>query len=133
MVAGISASMATAMAQQSSTTFSGDQFGVSGAQGLNVNNDSLVVQATNIMNAIFILLGFVATLFIIYAGIRLIVSRGQEDAMKEAKQILLYAVAGFALILVSWGIVRLIVSLLLAGNTSTGGAPFSGEYSPAGN
>lgn len=129
---GAYATVATAMAQQSSPTFAGDQFGVSGAGGLNVNKDSLVVQVTNITNAIFLLLGFVATLFIIYAGVRLIVSRGQEDAMKEAKQILIYSVAGFALILVSWGIVRLIVSLLLAGNTAQN-APFSGEYNPAGN
>lgn len=138
LMGGIYATLVPAMAQdafQQSSTFGGDQFGTGGATGLNVNRGSLVGQITEITNAVFILLGFVATLFIIISGIQLVVSRGNEDAMKKAKQTIIYAVAGFALILVSWGIVRLIVSLLLAGSTpgSNQNAPFQQEYTPAAN
>ena len=137
LMGGIYATLVPAMAQdafQQSSSFGGDQFGTGGATGLNVNRNSLVVQITNITNAVFILLGFVATLFIIISGIQLVVSRGNEDAMKKAKQTIIYAVMGFALILVSWGVVRLIVSLLLAGSSGPStNAPFQQEYTPAAN
>ena len=94
-----------------------DPFGLSNADKFaGVNKGSLIDQITNITNAVMIVLGILAVLMIIYSGVRLIASRGDEGAMKEAKKVLTYSVIGFVLIALSWGIVRLVISLVGAGN-----------------
>lgn len=59
-------------------------------------------------------LGFVAliaVLILIYAGIRLILSVGNQDAMKEAKGLLTRALVGFFIIIISLALVTFVIQL----------------------
>ena len=59
-----------------------------------------------------VLLGIVAVLIIIWSGVKLIISQGNEEAVKSAKKTLLYAAAGFALIVLSYAIVNTLLAFL---------------------
>lgn len=129
---------ATAMAQttggytQRAGNIQNDPFGLSGTGGLKaVNQNSLVNQVTNIINIITILLALIAVCFMVYAGIQLITSRGDEKKQEEAKKILINAVIGFVLIAISGGVVSLVVSVVMgAGQTDITTNPAAQEYLP---
>lgn len=57
-------------------------------------------------------LALAAVVVIIYAGIRLIVSIGEESARENAQKILLYTVMGLCIVLLSRVIVAFILSIL---------------------
>ncbi len=78
-----------------------------GAGGL-----QLVVLA--IVNFILRSVGAVAVLIVIYAGIRIIISRGNEEGVTEAKKILTYTVVGLILVLCADAIVTYVLSVLTA-------------------
>lgn len=65
------------------------------------------------------LLGIVAVLIIIWSGVKLIISQGNEDAIKDAKKTLIYAAAGFALIVLSGVIVNTILGFLGSGQITS--------------
>lgn len=125
---------ATAFAQypDRNTSIQNDPFGLSGTGGLKaVNQNSLVNQVTNIINIITILLALIAVCFMIYAGVQLITSRGDEKKQEEARKILVNAVIGFVLIAISGGIVSLVVSIVMgAGTSHPTQTSLSGEYVP---
>lgn len=111
-----------------------DPFGLSGTGGLRaVNQNSLVNQVTNIINIITILLALIAVCFMIYAGIQLITSRGDEKKQEEAKKVLINAVIGFVLIAISGGVVSLVVSIIMGAGTTDpiNQNPLAGEYTPS--
>lgn len=54
-------------------------------------------------------LGLVAVAFVIYAGVLMVTSQGEDEGTGKAKKILLYAGIGIIIILLSFAIVRLIV------------------------
>jgi hypothetical protein len=54
-------------------------------------------------------IAFVAVIIIVIAGVRLIVSQGEDDAVDKSKKTILYVVIGLIIILLS----RLIVSFVL--------------------
>lgn len=109
-----------------------DPFGLSGTGGLRaVNQNSLVNQVTNIINIITILLALIAVCFMIYAGIQLITSGGNEEKRKDAQKILINAVLGFFLIAISGGVVSLVVSIIMgAGTQNPAASGLSGEFTP---
>ncbi len=65
----------------------------------------------SLLNTVLFLLAFVAVLIIIYAGIELIISRGNEEKLKSARKTLVYAALGFALIMLSFQIVDFIINI----------------------
>ena len=132
----------TAVAFAGDTTYStrsgniqNDPFGLSGTGGLQaVNKNSLVNQVTNIINIITILLALIAVCFMIYAGIQLITSGGDEKKQEAAKKILINAVIGFVLIAISGGVVSLVVAIVMgAGSATPTSTPLSGEFTPGTN
>ena len=56
------------------------------------------------------------TLAILYAAFQMITARGNEEQFKLGKKVLLYAVIGFAILLVSEGLIKLIESILVGNN-----------------
>ena len=54
-------------------------------------------------------LGLVAVAFVVYAGVLMVTSQGEDENTGKAKKILLYAGAGIVIVLLSFAIVRLIV------------------------
>ena len=59
----------------------------------------------------------VAVVMIVYAGVIFLTSRGDPAKVTKAKQILLYAVVGLAIILIGKGFITLIESILNLGTT----------------
>ncbi len=87
-----------------------------GAVNSNQNLGQIVM---GLLQNLLMLLGIVAVLIIIFAGVQLIMSQGNEEALKKAKKTLMMAAAGFALIVLSWAIVGFIISALSGGNVAS--------------
>lgn len=66
-----------------------------------------------IMQGILGLLGFATTLMIIYYGYRYMTSAGNEETIDAAKRGLKYAVAGFAIAILSYTIINIVRNALL--------------------
>ncbi|RJQ30736.1 hypothetical protein C4572_03645 [Candidatus Parcubacteria bacterium] len=52
----------------------------------------------------------IAALFIIYSGLKLVMARGSEDKIKDAKNGLLWSIIGTAILLGAWVIVEILQS-----------------------
>lgn len=62
-----------------------------------------------IANILFFIIGAVAVIMIIYAGVRYTTSGGNPEAVKSAKNTLLYSVIGLVVAIFAYAIVRWIV------------------------
>ncbi|TSC79385.1 MAG: hypothetical protein G01um101425_665 [Candidatus Peregrinibacteria bacterium Gr01-1014_25] len=69
---------------------------------------------TEIIRAILNFLALIAVIVVIIAGIRLIVSQGEEEAKEKAKKTIIYALIGLIIVLFARVIVGL-VTVYLAG------------------
>ncbi len=69
-----------------------------------------VVSAVN--GYLWFLIGFVCFVFLVYNGIQLVMSRGEEKEFKSAKQMMLGATIGIAICFLSYSLVRIVVNLL---------------------
>ncbi len=63
------------------------------------------------------ILGFIAVLTFVYAGVLWVISAGEEEQITKAKKIMTYSALGILVIILSYSIVRFIVGSV--GNTST--------------
>lgn len=86
---------------------------------LDVQGGSLIGNLTGILNGVFLFLGFVAVIFIIWSGISIITSKDNEEKLKKAQKYVINAVIGFVLIALSWTIVGFILSLVASGTDDT--------------
>jgi hypothetical protein len=77
---------------------------------------------TNIMNYLKKIAGSIALIFIIIGGIRYMVSAGDKEMMERGKKTLIYALAGFAIVVASSTFTSEIQNALGGGATSTSGA-----------
>lgn len=62
---------------------------------------------------IFSIFGGVAVLVIIYAGIKMLLSQGNDEALTDARKIILYAAVGIILALLANGIVYYLSTVVL--------------------
>lgn len=67
-----------------------------------------------IMNYILTFLGLAAVAGIVYGGINLVTSQGDEEALGKAKTIIIYSAIGVVIVLLSFAIVRVIVDVKTA-------------------
>lgn len=67
---------------------------------------------TNILKAVLNFLALIAVVVIVIAGIRLIISQGEEEAKEKAKKTILYALIGLIIVLFSRVIVGLVTEYL---------------------
>lgn len=65
--------------------------------------------ARTIVNFFLYFLGFIATLMIIYGGILYVTSAGNDENVGKAKKILMYAIVGIVVILLSFAIVNTVI------------------------
>lgn len=77
-----------------------------------VGKGALVLIAFKIISFILSLIGGAATVVLIYAGIRLVISHGEEEGVSEAKKTALYALLGVVLALMADLIVFFVCSEL---------------------
>ena len=73
------------------------------------------------------LLGFIAVITVVYAGIRMITANGNEKQVSEAKQAITYAVTGFVLAVMAYAGIAAIENLIGVQKTST---PGGGLFNP---
>jgi amino acid transporter len=76
-----------------------------------VGNENLRDRAVSIVQTILSYLALTAVVVIVIAGIRLVVSMGEDDAKDKAKRTILYAILGLLLILIAKGLVTIIVNI----------------------
>jgi hypothetical protein len=67
---------------------------------------------TTIINFALGLLGLIAVVFLIYAGVLMVTAGGNEDQVGKAKKIITYAVIGIVVILLSYTIVQFVTTAL---------------------
>lgn len=85
-------------------------------------SESLFTQAnpvtaitTNVVAFLFPLIGAAAVILIIYAGIKMITGQGKDDTITQAKTIVLYALVGVILAILSSTIVLYFAQTFLPG------------------
>ena len=67
---------------------------------------------TTLINYFLGLLGLIAVGFLIYAGILMVTAGGAEEQVTKSKKIMIYAVTGIVIILLSYTIVTFVSSAL---------------------
>lgn len=69
----------------------------------------------NIINYLLAFLGLVLLVIIIYAGVLIIMSDGEEDAITKGRKMIMYALIGVAIIVLSYTIVNFITDVAQSG------------------
>ena len=82
----------------------------------------IVSMAKAIVDFLIVATILITIIVIVVAGIRLVISRGNEQAMEAAKQYLTNAVVGLILVLASWLVIDTVMKILVNQNVSSGGA-----------
>jgi hypothetical protein len=67
---------------------------------------------TTIINYFLGLLGLIAVAFLIYAGILMVTAGGNDEQVTKARKIIMYAVIGIVIILLSYTVVTFVSSAL---------------------
>lgn len=80
--------------------------GTSQIGGGDANTDDLPAQIKNITNVLLFVLGAIAVIVIIIGGIRYTTSNGDPQAIKGAKDTILYAVVGLVVAILAFAIVN---------------------------
>lgn len=107
-----------AMRAVHATPFTVEDFG--GSVGLGTAD--LKTTIINIIKWVLGILALTALVFIIYGGVIWLTSAGNPEKIQKAKRIILNAVIGMVIVLISWAIV-LFVTRVITGATSGGGGP----------
>lgn len=77
--------------------------------GKDANTDDLPKLIQNVVNILLFVLGAIAVIIIIIGGIRYTVSNGDPQAIKGAKDTILYAVVGLIVAILAYAIVNFVV------------------------
>ena len=76
-----------------------------------VNNSDLRETLVSVLNYFLGFLGLLAVAFIIYAGILMVTSAGDDEGVTKGRKIILYAVIGIIIIFLSWTIVNFVAKI----------------------
>jgi len=87
----------------------GVQAGANCAQGTTTGK-SLPDQIGTVTNTLLLALGIIAVIMIIIGGLRYVLSGGNENATRGAKDTILYAVIGLVVALLSYAIVNFAIN-----------------------
>lgn len=74
-----------------------------------------------IVNYALAFLGIVAVLMLIYGGFSYLTAGGQQDKVDTGKKVILYAIVGIVIILLSFAIVNTVLGAASGGAASSGG------------
>lgn len=86
------------------TYFGGSRLGMAGPETGGIGTNAPLVFAMKLARYIFLGIGGVAVIVIVYAGIKLVTSQGNEESYAEAKKMVIYAAVGLIVALVSGGV-----------------------------
>lgn len=99
----------TAFAQNS---FAGPEPSIPGTPGAGGGADGIRTVINDIIIAVLNFLALIAVVVVIIAGIRLIVSQGNDEEKDKAKKAIFYALAGLVIVLFARVIVGLVTNYL---------------------
>jgi len=71
---------------------------------------SIRVLILNIVNFFLLFLGLIAVIMIIYGGITYVTAGGNQESVDKAKKIIMYAIIGIVIVLISFALVRTVIS-----------------------
>jgi type IV secretory pathway VirB2 component (pilin) len=77
------------------------------------NSSDIRRRIIDILQQVLNFLALIAVIVIIIAGIRLILSQGEDDAKDKAKKTIIYVVAGLVVILLAKVIVNFVTTLII--------------------
>lgn len=83
------------------------------AAGCSGTSDQLPEVIQGILNAIILILGIVAVVFIIIGGVKYMTSTGNSEKTKEARNTILYAVIGLIVCVLAFAIVNFVIINIL--------------------
>ncbi len=72
----------------------------------------LFLRGIEIVNKLMLMLALVAVVIVVYAGIRMIISVGSEDDTTKAKQLLVRAIIGMAVLFISYALAALAIQIV---------------------
>lgn len=84
--------------------------GLNSIGGSSASNTNVTTVIKTIINTLLFLVGAVAVVMIIIAGLRMVSSNGDASIIKTAKETILYAVIGLVVAILAWAIVEFIVT-----------------------
>lgn len=67
-------------------------------------------QITSVFNGVLALAGAVAVVFIVLGGMKYSISQGEPGDTKKAKEMILYALVGLVIVILSFAIVNLFIT-----------------------
>lgn len=76
-----------------------------------------------IIGAAFSLIGVIFLLLLIYGGLLWMTSRGNEEIVKRAKELIISAVIGLLIVIAGYAISTFVISVLIGGTTEAPPAP----------
>ena len=94
------------------------------------DSGSVYVIVKRTINVLLGIVGMVAVVMIIIGGIRLTTSSGSPEAVKVAKNTILYAVIGLVVSFSGWAVVNYVVEALNKPNTSSKQKPAEQSQNP---
>ncbi|MBU0767279.1 TrbC/VirB2 family protein [Patescibacteria group bacterium] len=77
-------------------------------EGLSSGTGTIEDTVTNVVVGLLKLMALVATIVIIIAGVRMVVSQGDDTALEKAKKTILWAIVGLILIIIAGAIVQFV-------------------------
>ena len=86
----------------------------------NDTDDKLPQIIVSILNAIILVSGLVATVFVLIGGINYMTSAGDPSKVEKAKKTIIYACIGLAICALSFAIVNFTITNIIGGKTSSG-------------
>ncbi len=83
------------------------------------NTESFMQTIINIVNVLLTLIGIVAAIYLVLGGVRYILSEGEEDQTKKAKNTIIYAVIGIIVVGLSAMIVNFVIEDVVGTTTNS--------------
>lgn len=74
--------------------------------------DDLMTYVSDIVNTVIYVLGFLAVVMLIYAGVMYVTSAGDANKVAKAKNTIMYAVIGLVIAILSYAVVNFVISAL---------------------
>jgi len=66
-------------------------------------------QLNNLINGVFSIAGVIAVIFIIIGAYRYVTSQGDSNAVKTAKEMILYSIVGLILVIMAFSITQVVI------------------------
>ncbi len=114
-----SGTLVMSLASSAFAQFGGEDPELEGTPGAGTDEGTIREIIVNVVNVVLNFLALIAVIVIVIAGIRLIISQGEDEAKDKAKKTIFYALIGLVIVLFARVIVGLITNIL-AGEVTGG-------------